>query len=281
VNRHVYLAYPIDQAGRNVKEIVKTHSQVGWAKSRLEATGYGCYDPGRAWSAPSAGIVLVNDAALRHAAGVLAWLPAGVPSIGVPMEIERALGLGLPVQVVTDVASFALPAETMAESTEEAVATLEAEMKIRSYDQQVGTVGLPVKLHSSTARLPTRGYPDDAGLDMYVSQRTVIPAGGFADVPTEIAVALPPGVWGMVVGRSSTIRTRRLLAIPGIMDTGYRGAQFSAVYNLGDASTVAQVGERLTQLILFPNITQDYVPVQVQQVDQTARGERGFGSTGQ
>src|SRR5699024_4900933 len=61
------------------------------------------------------------------------------------------------------------------------------------------------------AELPTRAYHDDAGLDLYVSQPTQVPPGEFVDVPTNTAIQLPEGTWGLLQGRSSFFLRRVLL----------------------------------------------------------------------
>ena len=131
--------------------------------------------------------------------------------------------------------------------------------------------------------LPYRAHPNDAGFDIYVSERVVVPAGGFADVPSGIHVALPEGTWGLLTGRSSTIRNRGLLVVQGIIDEGYRGELFSAVWNLTTEDVEINVADRIAQLIIMPNATEQCELVQVDYLDDlgtTARGSNGFGSSG-
>lgn len=136
-----------------------------------------------------------------------------------------------------------------------------------------------VKLHPH-ALMPTRTHDDDAGYDLYVSELVVIGPGEFLDIPTGIAMQLPAGAWGMLTGRSSTLRKRGLLVNQGIIDTGYRGELFAGVWNLTLGQAVVQRGERLAQIIVMPNATIDTYVVEVNMLAESSRGIQGFGSSG-
>jgi len=133
-------------------------------------------------------------------------------------------------------------------------------------------------------RVPAGGKPGDAGLDLFVSEPVVIEPGQFVDVPCSVAVGLPAGWWGLITGRSSTLRSRGLLVTQGVIDTGYRGLLFAGVYNLSDEPVAVAAGERLAQLILLPNVRdRRFGRLRVRRVAALAdssRGTSGFGSTG-
>lgn len=129
-------------------------------------------------------------------------------------------------------------------------------------------------------KLPTRGYSTDAGLDVYTSQQVVVPAGEFVDVPTDVRGALPDGFWGMLTGRSSTLRNHGLLVHTGVIDHGYLGELFVGVMNLTGGDVVVHKGQRLAQLILVPMSPQVVLPQEVEQLPTRERGNQGFGSTG-
>lgn len=125
---------------------------------------------------------------------------------------------------------------------------------------------------------PRKSYPGDAGYDLVVSEKTAIPYGGFADVPLGICVQLPPGTWAMLTGRSSTVRTRKLLVTQGIIDNGFRGPLYAGVQNLGPEVAWVQPGERVAQLILMPLVHP--LVRRVATLEASDRGAQGFGSTG-
>lgn len=126
----------------------------------------------------------------------------------------------------------------------------------------------------------TRGYEDDAGLDLRASEEVVIPSGQFRDVPSGIAVQLPEETWAMIFGRSSSIRRRGVSVYPGIIDPGWRGELFAGCLNLGSQVAIIRPGERIAQLLLFTNETRHHEVVWCDELVPTARGLAGFGSTG-
>lgn len=128
--------------------------------------------------------------------------------------------------------------------------------------------------------LPHRQHIGDAGYDLPVSQATLIPPHGFADVPNDIAVELPPGTWGLLLPRSSTLRRKGLIGNPGVIDNGYRGLLYSALYNTTDQPVTVDRGERVMQLLLFQLLIPPVVEVDKLWTPEGGRGTRGFGSTG-
>lgn len=139
--------------------------------------------------------------------------------------------------------------------------------------------GVQVVLEHEHAHLPTRGYPGDAGVDLYTSETTVVPPGQFRDVPTGIRLGLPEGYWARITGRSSTLRKRGLMVAEGVIDNGYTGPIFAGVWNLSDYFVEIAVGDRLAQLILHriePLPFEEAVGI----VSVDGRGSNGFGSSG-
>lgn len=131
---------------------------------------------------------------------------------------------------------------------------------------------------SENARTPTRGYENDAGWDLYTSERTEIPPNSFVDVPSGICAAFPPGVWARITGRSSTLRKRGLLVVEGVIDGDYTGPLYSGVYNLGMETVVLEVGERVAQIIPTPLVRCCWDSVE--KLPPSTRGSKGFGSSG-
>jgi dUTP pyrophosphatase len=100
------------------------------------------------------------------------------------------------------------------------------------------------------------------------------------DIDCGISIELPEGYWGMITGRSSTLRRRGLLVAQGIIDGGYRGPIYSGVWNLTDRPVSVSKGERVAQLIPFSNSAKAMVPVIVDELSLSDRGVKGFGSSG-
>lgn len=100
-------------------------------------------------------------------------------------------------------------------------------------------------------------------------------------VPTGIRLEIPHGYWVAVEARSST--SKRSLIVPrGVIDEGYRGEIFAQVINVGKEPAIIRHGDRLIQLILHKNYTND---LEIEEINEdmltvTERGDSGFGSTG-
>lgn len=140
---------------------------------------------------------------------------------------------------------------------------------------------LPVKRIDPDLPLPVYAHHGDAGLDLFSSvDVTVMPGDRFL-VPTGIALAIPIGCAGFVLPRSGSALKRGLgLAnSPGLIDSAYRGEIKVIVVNLDrDESIVITRGEKIAQLVV-QRVEQCSLR-EVDVLDDTVRGEGGFGSTG-
>ena len=128
------------------------------------------------------------------------------------------------------------------------------------------------------ATTPTRGHEDDAGWDLYTLGRVVIPPRSYKEIPTGIAVDFPICVWGRITGRSSTSRNLGLMVIEGIIDTGYKGELYIRAYNPGIVEVIVDDGWRVAQMI--PHLRIDLEWEETHNLQDSGRGNHGFGSTG-
>lgn len=139
-----------------------------------------------------------------------------------------------------------------------------------------------MRLHPA-AVIPARHYPDDIGWDLTtrIDGDLQIEPGNFADIPCDLAVQLPRGSWGMLVGRSSALRRHGLLINAGVIDEGYTGPLFAGAFNVTREPVIVKDGMRLAQLIIIPRLDPiTRAPIEVDQLRSTRRGDAGFGSTG-
>lgn len=145
---------------------------------------------------------------------------------------------------------------------------------------------LPSPMHSlfrpsllyagGTIREPA--FEGDSGYDLIVAHQTWIGANAFATVPLEAKIAIPSGYWGLVVARSGTNMQGRMLVLPGVIDSGYRGPLYAFVYNMTDEKIILLEGFSICQLMLVPSFTPP--AVKCDELPSSKRGECGFGSTG-
>lgn len=129
--------------------------------------------------------------------------------------------------------------------------------------------------------LPSYAHAGDAGLDLYAAVDVALAPGERAVVPTGVAVALPPGMVGLVHPRSGLAARHgvSLVNAPGTIDEGYRGEIKVIVVNLDPAEPVRLArGDRIAQLVV--QRVEHVAVVEAESLDDTARGEGGFGSTG-
>ena len=130
--------------------------------------------------------------------------------------------------------------------------------------------------------LPLPGYakPGDAGLDLRASGAVTLEPGERQLVPTGVAVAIPEGHAGLVLPRSGLAMQKgvTVLNAPGLIDSGYRGELKVLLINHGAGAVGIERGERIAQLVIQPVARARLV--EVERLPDSARGERGFGSTG-
>jgi len=128
------------------------------------------------------------------------------------------------------------------------------------------------------AKLPTKNHESDTGYDVYSVENTTIPARGSAVVGVGLKFAdIPEGYWVKVESRSGLGFKHGITAHPGIIDNGYRGDAGIKLYNLTDADYQVKAGDRIAQFIVYMNLG---MHVEWGTVQESARGEKGFGSSG-
>lgn len=135
------------------------------------------------------------------------------------------------------------------------------------------------RLHPD-ARLPTRSYPDDAGLDLYALEPVTVRPLGYVVSRTGIAIEMPAGHVGLIVPRSgNAARGLTLVDAPAVIDPGYRGELRVQLHNVNaDEPAAVEPGDRLAQLLVLGFTAVQ--PVEIEELGETARGGRGLGSSG-
>lgn len=138
------------------------------------------------------------------------------------------------------------------------------------------------KVLNELAKVPTRGSEYAAGYDLYAA--TDIEYHIFPHttqlIKTGLAFELPDGHFGAIFARSGLASKKGLRPANcvGVVDSDYRGEVMVALHNDSDHIMDVAAGERIAQLVLMPyvNITFE----EVKELEDTIRGEGGFGSTG-
>ena len=128
--------------------------------------------------------------------------------------------------------------------------------------------------------IPARAYGGDAGLDLRAGERVELAPGGRALVPTGLAVAIPEGHAGFVQPRSGLAAKHGITIVntPGLVDSGYRGELKVNLLNTDPVEPfVVEPGMRIAQLVVIR--LPDVEPVEVDELPDSERGVRGFGSS--
>jgi dUTP pyrophosphatase len=141
-------------------------------------------------------------------------------------------------------------------------------------------VEIAVKLLDENLPLPQYQHAGDAGLDLPSRIDFVLEPGQRAAIPTGIAVAIPRGYAGLVLPRSGLAARHGIALVnsPGLIDSGYRGEIAVVMINTDKREAFhIKRGDRIAQLVV--QRVEEAVLIRVDELDETARGTGGFGST--
>lgn len=128
------------------------------------------------------------------------------------------------------------------------------------------------------AILPTRGSVNSAGLDFYANESTIIFKRGRASVSTGVRAQLHPNTWACVKPRSGLAFRNGLDVGAGVIDCDYRGEWKVLLFNHTDTDYTIIKGDRIAQFIILPYL--NIIPVLAKTLEDSERGNSGFGSTG-
>lgn len=141
-------------------------------------------------------------------------------------------------------------------------------------------IELPIRRLRDDAVVPSRAYAGDAGLDLAACERVELGPGERAAVGTGLAVAIPDGYAGFVQPRSGLAMRHGITIVntPGLVDAGYRGELKVVLLNTDrHESFLVEPGMRIAQLVVLQVPGVD--PVEVDELPDSERGVRGFGSS--
>ncbi|MBI5327016.1 MAG: dUTP diphosphatase [Deltaproteobacteria bacterium] len=146
----------------------------------------------------------------------------------------------------------------------------------RVWERFSGVV-VEVKRLSDSASFPSKSHIDDAGWDLYAAEAAIIAPGATRIIKTDIAVSIPIGWYGQIKARSG-MGTKGIVVTAGVVDSGYRGNVGVVVINTSTIPFHIKPGSRVAQIVILP------VPkvrlCYVEKLDESHRGNKGWGSTG-
>jgi dUTP pyrophosphatase len=128
------------------------------------------------------------------------------------------------------------------------------------------------------ARMPERAHPQDAGLDLFSREEQIILPGESAVFDTGVHIELPPGTFGQLLSKSGLNVYYNVVSCGGTIDEGYTGSIKVKLYNLGQKPYMIRKGQKICQLVIIPCLKPDLEIVD--SLNETERGDNGFGSSG-
>ena len=127
------------------------------------------------------------------------------------------------------------------------------------------------------AKMPTRAHSTDAGLDLYARDEQIVPAKEYAIFDTGVHIELPEGTVGFLKSKSG-LNVKHGIVSEGVIDVGYTGSIVVKLYNHSGYDYRVKAGDKITQLVILPILTP--TPYLVDSLEETDRGDNGFGSSG-
>lgn len=138
---------------------------------------------------------------------------------------------------------------------------------------------LAVKKFHEDAKLPTVAHPGtDLGYDLYTVEEVTINPGEMKEIRTGIGLHFKNMAVGFVVKDRSSFAKKRLVTSGGVIDAGYRGEVIVFMENRGSEPQTLEKGQKFAQFIPLPTLTRLQVQ-EVEDLEESARGEGGFGSS--
>lgn len=128
------------------------------------------------------------------------------------------------------------------------------------------------------AYMPEKAHKDDAGYDLRTPYGTTIYAGNSVVIDTGVHMAIPKGYAGEIVSRSGLNVNYDIICPQGTVDAGYTGSIKVKLYNMGRYNYEIKTGDKIAQLIIVPILSETLELVNG--LDETDRGDKGFGSSG-
>lgn len=140
------------------------------------------------------------------------------------------------------------------------------------------TMTIKIKKLSPEATIPKYAGPNEAGLDLYAQENVILEPHERKLISTGIAMAISSGFVGLIWDRSGLAAKYGLKTMGGVIDSTYRGEIKIILHNLSAERFIVEKGMRIAQMLIQPVEQKELI--EVEELDETKRGESSFGSTG-
>ena len=149
----------------------------------------------------------------------------------------------------------------------------------KDFEQRSFQLTMKIKKLHPDAQLPTKAHDSDLGWDLCAVEDTTIPSWSRRLVRTGIAIQFPENVGGVLKDRSGVASKQGLFIKAGVIDPSYRGEIFVLMWNSTRQPIQISVGAKIAQMILMPSFKLTGEIEWAEEIDDTDRGEGGFGSS--
>lgn len=137
---------------------------------------------------------------------------------------------------------------------------------------------IKAKRLDKTLPLPRYAYPGDAAFDLYTRERVELSPGQKKEVATGLSLEIPEGYVGLIWDKSSIGIRKGIKTLGGVIDCGFRGELIIGLANLSPETHTFERGDKIAQMVIQKKETATIE--EVEDLADSARGERGFGSSG-
>lgn len=128
------------------------------------------------------------------------------------------------------------------------------------------------------AYMPEKAHEADAGYDLRTPERVVLRRHDCVCIDTGVHIAIPDGWYGKLESKSGLNVKHSIVSLGGVIDSSYTGNIVAKLYNFGNEDYVFEAGDKVIQIVFMP--CGNFSLTQVDNLEETERGNSGFGSTG-
>ncbi len=139
-------------------------------------------------------------------------------------------------------------------------------------------MAIKIKKIDKDAILPMYADKMDAGMDFFSNVEAVLNPGERKLIPTGVSMEIPEGYVGLIWDKSGIATKYGIKTMAGVIDSGYRGEILILLHNLSSEEFRIQKGSKIAQMLIQP-VKQEEI-IEAEELDETERGSKGFGSTG-
>jgi dUTP pyrophosphatase len=139
-------------------------------------------------------------------------------------------------------------------------------------------MNLKIKKVNPEAKLPEYAHEGDAGMDLFALENVTVLPGKIARVRSGVAMEIPEGYVGLCWDKSGLSMNNGIKVLAGVIDSSFRGELVMGVINLNDEPYTFEKGHKVMQMLVQK--VESLEIIEVEDLKDSARGEKGFGSSG-